>query len=213
MSYQSILVIVCGLLSATFCLESHADNQYSWSGTIVPNGSSDPWLIGQQGQSFSLSGVVPSGATDVLDDSVQFSAFDLTNAGLVVGGQPVTYVGNGYIDFTDNSAGTFDVVLMGGEFQWFGTNVGIASAVALNQSTFSFTQASESLPVFPSTTNVDRITCCGGTYTFIVEAGSTVTVVPESTGTMLCLIATILVATTRRNNRFLYFKRRPRCSI
>ena len=209
MNCRSIFVIACGLFPATFCLKSNADIQYSWGGTIVPTGTNDPWLIGQQGQPFSLSGAVPSDVTDDLFDSIQFAAFNLTHADLVVDGEPVPYVGNGYVDFTDNSGGTFDVVVIGGEFQWFGTKIGIGSAVALNPSTFSFTQASESLPVFPSTMNVDHVTCCGGTYTFIVEAGSVVTIVPEPGGAMLCLIATILLVGSRRNNWLFYFRRSP----
>jgi hypothetical protein len=187
------------IMASIVCGRSHATPiQYSWAGTIVPESVSDPWSIGQQGQPFSLSGVVTDSAGDLLDDSQQFAAFDLTHATLVVSGQTVPYVGSGTIDFTDNSGGLTDLVVMSGEFEWFDTRIDIGSGVALGLSTFSFSQMNESLPVFPTTTNLDRATCCGGPYTLIVETGSVVSVVPEPTTAMLYLIAAILLVNNRK---------------
>src|SRR3954452_18024785 len=88
-----------------------------------------------------------------------------------ISGQNVAYIGNGVIDFTDNSNGVFDLVLISGKFQRFGQTVEIESTVDLNPATFAFTQLSEAPPNFASTANADRITCCGSTYTLIVEGG------------------------------------------
>src|SRR4051794_14473260 len=101
-------LIIAFLLTLAFCSPSHAyPIEYSWEGTIVPNGPTDPWLVGIQGQPFTLHGVVSSTAPDLLDIDVQFAAFTIDNAQLVVAGQNVPYVRDGTIDFTNNSAGTF----------------------------------------------------------------------------------------------------------
>jgi hypothetical protein len=172
--------------------------RYAWSGVIVSDGADDPWSIGQHGKSFSLSATVSSDAADVLSDSVQFSAFNLNDADLVIEGQQVSYVGNGTIDFTDNSGGILDVVLVAGEFQSHGTKVEIESAVALDPATFMFTHENELLPVLTSTTNMDRISCCRPPYVLVVQAGSAVIVVPEPTNGLMCFLGWILIGSTRR---------------
>lgn len=196
-----VLTIAFLVVSALFCLESHAyPIQYSWAGTIVPTGAADPWLIGAQGQPFALDGTVSSGASDLLYVDVQFAAFNIESAHLLVGGQSVPYIGDGVIDFTDNSAGSSDLVTLGGKFQRFGETVEVESLVVLHPATFEFIQSIEPPPLFASTANVDRAACCGGTYTLIVEPGSAVTVIPEPASIVNGVVAVLLVMAAQRRS-------------
>jgi hypothetical protein len=198
MTHWNVFTIGSLVLSG-FCLESQAyDIQYSWVGTIVPTSTADPWFIGAQGQPFSLDGRVSGGAPDIHNVDVQFAAFNLAHAHLVVGGQSASYQGGGAIDFSDNSAGTFDIIVLGGQFQRLGETVEVESAVALHPAAFEFTQTVESPPFFASTANVDRAACCGGTYILIVEAGSAVTVVPEPAPLIHYGVVLILAMRRRR---------------
>jgi len=172
--------------------------QYSWSGTIVPTGANDPWSIGVQGQPFSLSSIVSSSAPDLSSSDVQFATFNVDSAQLAINGQDVPYVGNGVIDFTDNSSATFDLLRVGGNFQRSGQTLEIESLVDLSPATFAFTQNSEPPPLFSSTTNVESASCCGGAYTLIVDAGSAVKVVPEPANIVSCLFGLTLMALRRR---------------
>jgi hypothetical protein len=168
--------------------------QYAWAGTIISTGANDPWLIGPQGQPFSIAASVSSSSADLSSSDVQFATFNLDSAEMTVSGQKVGYIGNGIIDFTDNSNGMIDLVLIAGDFQRFGQTIEIESAVDLDPAAFAFTQISEPSPDFASTTNIDRITCCGGTYTLLVDTGTVVAVVPEPRSVTACALLLILSA-------------------
>jgi hypothetical protein len=200
------LVLATGILvSSIISVRSQAYQiQYSWAGTIVPTGVSDPWLIGTQGQPFALDGVVSSDAPDLLIVETQFAAFGVTIARLVIGNQNAPYISDGVIDFTDNSNGLFDILLLGGKFQRLGETLEIESAVSLPTTTYEFSQPSESPPLFASTENVTHTACCGGTYTLLVEAGSVVMIVPEPSAALLCGTWIIIHLASQRK-RFKHF--------
>jgi hypothetical protein len=178
--------------------------RYSWSGRLVPAGDDDPWLIHQQGEAFDLSVTVSSGALDLSQFDVEFAAFEVDNAQLFVQGQEIAYLGNGVLDFTDNSAVGYDLIVFAGDFQQFEQVIEIDSAVILLPDTFQFLQQIHQPPYFSSTANTLRITCCGGPYASIVAEGATVTVVPEPPSLALLPVTALLFVFANRPRRNLY---------
>jgi hypothetical protein len=201
MNHTSRLLI--GFAVLTFLVTAHSANgelTYSWSGTLFLNGASDPWNLGSQGSSFSLSVSVSDLAVDMLPGNTDFAAFAIDDARLIVGAQTIPYVANGVLDFTDNEAGTTDIVTFNGDFDKLGNLVEIGSNAALPLSTFQFQNSSEKPPYFASA-NVDQTSgCCGGIYGSVVPAGALVTVVPEPT-TLTLLTFSIFAWNCRRIRR------------
>jgi hypothetical protein len=153
--------------------------RYSWSGTMLLSGSDDPWLLGELGKSFELEIAVSRDAADLSDLDVEFAAFATDDVRFLLGGQEVALVGNGLIDFTDDWSGLVDLLVFHGEFERLGHTIEIGSLAALPKESFQFSNDIEPPPFFPSTANVDRATCCGGTYASVVAADTAVIVVPE----------------------------------
>lgn len=201
--YILILITVVLLSMRSVCAVASVVH-YSWSGNLVPSGSDDPWQLGPQGQPFVLEVAISLDAPDLLDLNVEFAAFELDDASLLLDNQQLTFVGNGNIDFTDDWSGLLDLVVFHGDFERLGQIIEIGSAVSLPTSTYAFTQMIESPPHFASTENVDRTTCCGGTYTSIVALGSPVSAVPEPSTAFLLGVSIIpLFASLRsRFSRF-----------
>ncbi|MEX2310144.1 MAG: hypothetical protein WD738_21405 [Pirellulales bacterium] len=167
--------------------------RYSWSGQLVPSGEDDPWQIGEQGQPFALDLAVSSTASDLLDANVEFAAFDVDEARFVLGGDELLFSGNGNVDFTDNHAGLFDLLVFHGDFERLGQIIDIGSLTVLPMASFQFSQTIESPPLFPSTINLDRSACCGGLYTSIIAAGSAVRVVGEPASVGLWAASCLLI--------------------
>jgi hypothetical protein len=69
--------------------------RYSWSGRIVPSESEDPWQIGEQGREFALEFAVSSNARDDFDINVEFAAFDVAEARLLLDGEEIEFTGPG----------------------------------------------------------------------------------------------------------------------
>jgi hypothetical protein len=188
--------------------------QYSWSGKISPNGSDDPWLVGNQGKTFDLRVLVSNSASDLTTGNIEFAAFDAVDASLSIDGQPINYVGAGILDFTDDSSNLADLITFQGNFTQLGQTVEFGSFVALPKATFQFQGFSEAPPVFVSPAIVlDSSGCCGGTYATVVAAGTPVNVVPEPTTLALAASILILVRGCRVSTAHLHRNRKIRSSL
>jgi hypothetical protein len=208
-------------LSAGMALGFVADNlpahssviQYSWSGRLVPSDaeSEDPWQIGPQGQPFELSIAVSREASDLLELNVEFAAFEVSAARLLLNGQEVPFVDPGILDFTDYHAGLFDLLLFNGVFERFGHAVEIGSNLALPFNTFQFDEFIEAPPLFGSTVSAAQ-SAYGpqGPYTGIADAGVAVLVVPEPGSIALLSTLGLLPLIARRAKYICAWNRRKR---
>lgn len=173
--------------------------RYLWSGHLVPNGSDDPWQIGQQGQSFALDIAVSRNAPDLFDLNVESAAFEVNDARFLLDGQEIPFAGGGVIDFTDDWSGLLDLLVFHGYFERLGQTIEIGSLAVFPTTSFQFSQSIELPPFFSSTINVDRATCCGGPYTSIVVAGTSVSVVPEPTSIALLAACSLVYVVTSQS--------------
>jgi hypothetical protein len=142
---------------------------------------------------------VSENASDLLDLNVEFAAFSVDSVHFTIDGNVVTYVGDGILDFTDNHAGLFDIVVFTGKFQSLGDFIEIGSSIAVPPDTFQLSQAVAAPPHFDHTTNSTKSSGGGqGPYTCIVPAGTDVLVSPEPATLGQFAIALMLHAIQRR---------------
>jgi hypothetical protein len=171
-------VVITGMLFAfPFQDKSAQASQihYSWSGTILPISSDDPWLLGEHGKSFELEVDVSQTAFDLSDLDVKFAAFEVDDARFLVEGADFTYVSTGVIDFTDDSLTGYDLLVFAGLFERFGHTLEVGSAVTFAVTTFQFSNEIEAPPIFESATNVLRTTYGPqGPYAGVVPEGTSV---------------------------------------
>lgn len=177
MRLASILVVFLLVLptaQANCCLV------YSWDGEAYPSGVEDPWGLGI-GQGYTLSVSVDANAYDDFDVNPEFAAFSVTGATLTIDGEDLSLVGNGVIDFTDNSLAGYDQVLFSGEFIRAGVMQEFLSAVTLSSGAFSFTNTVERPPLFGTVTNVNTTIVAWPPYISRVLSGAEVRSIPEPT--------------------------------
>jgi len=199
-------VVITGMLFAFPFQDASAQAdqiRYSWSGQLVPDGSGDPWQLGEQGKPFLLDVVASLDAIDLLDVNVEFAAFQALSARLALDGNEIAYVSGANLDFTDNWSGLRDLLVFHGEFERLGHTIEIGSLVALPLSIFQFSQTVESPPFFGSTSASDGGTCCGGIYTAIVAPGTLVSVVPEP-ASVLIFVAIVSICVLGHRTRYAY---------
>jgi hypothetical protein len=180
--------------------------EYSWSGTIVPNGQDDPWAIGAIGKPFDLSFGLATSATDLANLDLESAIFAVNSAKVLIDGADLDYVGGGTANFTVNTIGLYDFLQFVGVFERLGTTLEFGSVVVFPQGTFDFSQFVEPPPRFASTLNFDQSAYGGHSpYGEIVVGGTLVSVSAEpSTATLLLagVVAMLVVArTTRRSAR------------
>lgn len=179
---------------SAFATEIH----YSWSGILVPSNTDYPWQLGLGGQPFLLNVTVPFDALDLADLDVEFAAFDVTQARLLLSGQEVPFIGNGTIDFRDNGTGMLDLRGFHGDFRQLGETIAIGSLVTLPMNTIQFSHTIEPPPFFSSTENILRAACCGGPYTSIVAPGSPISVIAEPISIAICGANAFVLMALRR---------------
>jgi hypothetical protein len=155
--------------------------RYSWAGTIVPTDQGDPWGVGLGGEGFHLDVDVPAGAVDLQEVNVEFAAHDAASATLTIGGEELTFVGPGVMDFTDNHVGLYDLVTFHGVFERFGQEIEFGTGFVLRPDAYEFQEFSEFPVAFGSEFSSLQMTCCGGVYASTVAAGAVIMaqVVPE----------------------------------
>jgi hypothetical protein len=80
------------LLSMVAMAQSSYANtiRYSWSGLLVPNSIDDPWSIGA-GEPFQLDMNVFQSATDLSNQSIGISSYEVVDATLLIGETQVGY--------------------------------------------------------------------------------------------------------------------------
>jgi hypothetical protein len=166
---------------------------YSWSGTLLPSKADDPWSIGPAGQEFELRALVQEDAPDYFNTNLEYSAYSLASAEFLLAGQPLAYIRDGFIDFTDNEASLYDIITFNGVFQRGGIEIELGSIVALLPDTFTLAQLEEPPPVFGMTTNATRAGCCGRTYASIVAPGVAVLAVPEPRISALAILSAMIL--------------------
>jgi len=196
---QSTVVTVVALFAFPFqdgCMQA-SQVRYSWSGTMLPISSDDPWLLGEHGKSFEFEVAVSHTAFDLSDVDVKFAAFVVDDASLFVEGAEITYVSMGVIDFTDDSLTGYDFLVFAGLFEHFGHTIEVGSAVTFALTTFQFSNEIEAPPFFESATNVLRTTYSPqGPYAGVVSEGATVLVAPEPTSIALSAAIATCIALT-----------------
>jgi hypothetical protein len=138
----------------------------------------DPWLIGVSGLPFVLEIKSDSSAAD-LALAVDTALFAVDQARLVIAGQDIPYVGEGFLDFTDNSLAGFDLVTFNGVFELNGVQSEVPSFVDLPLNAFQFVAPFETPPTFGNVANVLK-SSIGDNYGTIVESGTLVLSVPEA---------------------------------
>ncbi len=131
-------------------------------------------------------------SADLTDVSVQFALFSVIQARLTVAGQEISFVGDGFLDFTDDSLAGFDLLTFRGVIERNGVQSQISSAVTLPLTAFRFVDAAEISPLFRSVINVLR-TGTGDPYGMLVESGTPVLGVPEPRSLCTALLAFGLV--------------------
>jgi hypothetical protein len=212
MDVSKIGAVLCLFVSCEYVTTERSQAgqlQYSWSGKIFPNGSDDPWLVGNQGKTFDLKVLVSN--SDLTTGNIEFAAFDAVDASLSIDGQPINYVGAGILDFTDDWSNLADLITFQGNFTQLGQTVEFGSFVALPKATFQFQNFSEAPPVFVSPAIVlDNSGCCGGTYATVVAAGTPVNVVPEPTTLALAASILMLVGSRRESSAHRHRNRKTR---
>lgn len=166
-----------------------AEIRYSWSGTIVPTGANDPWLIGANGLPFTLEAKVRRNAPDLADVDLEVGLFAVDQARLVVAGQEIPYVGEGFLDFTDDSFADFDLLTFQGLFERNGVRSVVSSVVTLPVNAVQFVVPSETAPVFGNVANVLRSSTGSIFYGTYVESGTPVLGVPEPRAICISLLA------------------------
>jgi hypothetical protein len=176
---RGIVLIVALAFVLAICRPGAAGPiEYAWSGLLVPPGATRS-QIAELGKPFDLHVVVENDAADYFALELVFAGYFVSSVELRVEDQLVPYVGNGFIDFTDDWSAMLDLVVFNGEFEISGETTEIGSLAALPTSTFQFGQLAEPPPVFGPAVNADVSSCCGGGYTTVVPAGNLVTAVPE----------------------------------
>jgi hypothetical protein len=175
---------------------------YKWSGTLLPSGPEDPWLIGETGMPFELEITVAKDSVDLAEVDPQFAIFAVDRARLAVAGREILYAGDGFLDFTDNSLIGYDLLSFRGIFDLGGVQSAVPSFVDLPLHAFQFVAPTETPPVFGSMANVLR-SSTGALYSTIVEAGSLVRGVPEQKSMSLAFVAfAISLLAVRKSNSF-----------
>jgi hypothetical protein len=116
----------------------------------------------------------------LFDLNVEFAAFEVDSARCLLRGEEITFVGPGFIDFTDHRTGQIDILSFSGAFRRLGTTVEIGSAVSLPIETLQFFKDVERPPRFEPTLSVFQ-TAYGvpGPYVGLVARGEIVSAVPE----------------------------------
>jgi hypothetical protein len=180
-----------------------ANLTYSWSGHIrlFDETSPDPWLIGSDGAEFTLHSTVSTTATDFNPTQVPFAVFEATTIRLWVNGEETLFVGNGQIDFTD-TIDVLDLISAGGTFSKLGQTVEISSVVGIAPAAFSFTNASESPPLFEPTNSMTIGGSGRSPYFTVVSSGVLVTVVPEPTSSIVAMGSILIMSGIRMRRRF-----------
>jgi len=198
-----VMTAVCAL--AILCIPpavSLANISYSWSGHLVRDATSDPWLIGPDGAEFTLQTIVSGTDVEQYSSAVPYAGFAALSARLWIDGVEADYVGDGFIDFSDIED-SVDIVSAAGIFRKFDQTVEISTVVGLDPSTFSFQLPFESPPIFPST----QTSMSGGAghspYYTLVAAGAFVEVTPEPATLTLALFSLVLLSHRpfRKNRR------------
>jgi hypothetical protein len=140
--------IFTGILSLGLPVQtSFGEFHYSWSGTLVANGSNDPWNIGEDGASFTLNVQVPREAPDLFDMEAEFAAYRASNATFLLEGEEVPLVGPARtIEFLDNLGGNSDLIIFTGTFIRMGEAVEVGSGVTLPLATLGFRRLMETPP-------------------------------------------------------------------
>ena len=179
----AILSTAAILLLHSNSTPANADQvRYAWSGNLVPTGTEDPWQLCILGKPFTIDIRVSRDAPDLFDQNVEFAAHIVDSVQLHVDGQPVQYVDEGTVDFTDSQIHPYDFLVFTGNFERFGHTIEIGTNLALPLNTFHFTQILEPPPWFSSLANAAR-SAMGpqGPYAGIVPAGTPILVVPSQT--------------------------------
>jgi hypothetical protein len=196
---------VACLIFAMLATTAMAAGSYtiSWSGTIGPNGSSDPWGLGVSPVEFVVAVDVPLTSVDMSPFDAPNALFDLTSSRLWLGGQPASFVGPASINFTEGGVGGGgsllpDLISFWGDFAFNGNQGFFSSIVGIDRSSFAFTQLIEFPPFFDSTVVVAPGQSVGPVYQTSVPLGTAVTVVPEPTGVWLSLGILSALALRRR---------------
>jgi hypothetical protein len=172
-----VIVSAIAVFSARNGVASYIE--YSWSGTLVPIGSDDPWQIGEQGKPFEILILVATDASDDLDQSIKYAGFFANYVRLRLDDIELPPSGELFIDFTDNHGNLPDLVSFAGYFEQFGNSLDIGTVVGLAPNTFTFLHALEVPPLFEETINLDRSAFGTQLYTGVVAKGAAVRAVPE----------------------------------
>ncbi len=209
MKFRWLLVVLSMVVFASEAIPARAATiQYSWYGLLVPNVSDgdDPWQLSTLGNNFELGLTVSTTAKDLFDQNVEYSAFEVDDAQLILGGEQIRFIGPGFIDLTDDWSGYFDIFTFAGYFERLGILIEIGTAVVLPLDIIQLSEMIEKPSVFRSTKNV-AISVMGvpGPYTGIVGKGTPVIVtVPEPLGATLligCCIVLIVARDTQPCHR------------
>jgi hypothetical protein len=176
---------------------------YSWHGSFLQNDIDDPWHFGGVRLPFELELRVDVAAAD-LALGIDTALFAVEEARLVVDGQEVSYVGDGYLDITDNHSDRFDLMTFHGLFERNGVQTRTGSLVALPLDGLHFEAQVEMPPLFGRIANDMRSGTGGPLYGTWVEKGAAIAGVPEPQSICLALSALLLLRVLRVRKRSLH---------
>lgn len=192
-----VIVIAIAALSARSGMAGYV--VYSWSGTLIPHGIEDPWLIGSAGKPFDIQISVSTDAPDGIDQSIEYAGFFADHVDFRLADVAVPVSGDLYIDFADNQANLVDLTSFAGNFELLGQSLDIGTVIELPIDTFSFSQELERPPTFSQTATLDRGAFGTQYYTGIVTKGAPVQAVPEGDSLLaIGFVATALYFATRK---------------
>lgn len=195
------IVIVFAVVQLILTTVNAAPIQYSWTGQLVLNGSANPWQLEANGAAFHLIITVAQDASDFLDGSVNFAAFEVEEANLSIDGALVGFIGDSYLEFAAYPNAVVDLITFAGVFDRAGQQLEIGSVVALPPHSFHLLDNVEPPPYFPPTLTSDPAAYGSGTYTGFVGTGTLVFMIPEQSSLQAAITSLCLIALRGRRNR------------
>jgi hypothetical protein len=201
-AFRAALIAVAAMTCWSGTRITFAHVTYSWSGhlRLFDEFEPDPWLIGIDGADFTLTTSIARSATDFNESQIPYALFVDATSRLWVDGEEATFVGDGYVDFSDITD-VADLVTAGGIFSKQGQVVEISSVVSLDASTFAFLHLEETPPVFESVQTAGSGLFVHQPYAASVESGTLVTVTPEPAAMVLTLCALAMFSACMRRRR------------